>query len=56
MSQTVLTLYDFITSIVGDVPAELESLVYLLLCLVFFYVLYLFFQLLFIVFGVSKWN
>lgn len=56
MSQTVITLYDFLTSIVGTVPAELESMVYILLVLVFFYLIYLFFQLLFIVFGVSKWR
>lgn len=56
MSQTLVTLYDFITSLVGEVPAELEGLVYVILVLVFFYILYLFFQLLFILFGVTKWK
>lgn len=56
MSQTLTTLYDFITSIIGTVPPELESLVYVILLLVFLYIIYLFFQLLFVVFGVSKWR
>lgn len=56
MSQAVVTLYEFIENIVGSVPAELESLIYVILCLVFFYILYMFFNLLFIVFGVTKWR
>lgn len=56
MSQTLTSLYDFVVNTVGEIPPELESLVYVLLLLVFFFVLYLFFQLLFIVFGVTKWK
>lgn len=53
MEQTALI--DFLTSIVGEIPPELESLVYVICVVVLLYIVDQFFSVLSAIFGVSKW-
>lgn len=50
------TLIGFFESIIGEIPAELESLVYVLLLIVVLYVVDQFFTMLSAIFGVTKWQ
>lgn len=50
------TLIQLFTSFVGEIPPELESLVYIFMILVLLFVIDAFFMVLSSVFGVSKWK
>lgn len=49
-------LIDFLVSIVGEIPPEFESLVYVIGIIVLLYVVDQFFSVLTSIFGVSKWR
>lgn len=51
-----MTIIDFFTDIVGEVPAELESLVYVFGIIVLCFICKCFFELISSVFGVTKWT
>lgn len=50
-----MTILDFIVDIVGEIPTELESLVYIFAVLVLLFIIKCFFELIRSVFGVTKW-
>lgn len=51
-----MDIITFITDMVGDIPPELESFVYVLGVLVLLFVIKCFFELITSIFGVTKWT
>lgn len=51
-----MEILQFITDMVGEVPPELESLVYILGVVILLFVIRCFFDLITSVFGVTKWT
>lgn len=57
MDTTMITsLTEFFTTLIGEVPPELEGLFYILCVIVLLFIINMFFNLLFVVFGVTKWR
>lgn len=56
MSETLTTITDLFESVIGICPPEFKDLFYIIAVIFVFYVVYCFFELLFNVFGVTKWK
>lgn len=52
----IQALTEFITTLVGEIPPELEGLFYIICVIVLLYVIDLFFMLLSSIFEVGKWK
>lgn len=50
------TLISFLTSLVGEIPPEMESVVYVFAIFILLYIIDSFFVLLTSLFGVTKWR
>lgn len=50
------TILDFIVNMVGEVPAELESLIYVIAVIVLLFIVKCFFDIINAIFGVTRWN
>lgn len=53
---TLTTLIDFFESIIGPVPSELQPVIYILFVIVILFCIESFMNLLFNIFGVTKWK
>lgn len=51
-----MNIIDFMTDIIGEVPPELESMVYVFAVVVLLFIIKCFFELIASVFGVTKWT
>lgn len=57
MDTTMITsLTEFFTTLIGDIPPEMEGLFYIICVIVLLFIINMFFNLLFVVFGVTKWR